>query len=119
MREENAIQAAIVRYCDVVLDEGWRCIAVPNASIRTAGGRAGNFCPGLAKGFPDLLLLGPNGSYCAMEVKTAKGRLSEPQKEWAVWFTNVKTRRAVVRSVDDVKTALTVWNIPTRQHRIM
>jgi hypothetical protein len=84
---EAQIQRAIVQLCDIILDDGWRCIAVPNASIRTAGGRAGNFCFGLARGFPDLLIVG-QGRVCAMEVKTDKGRLSEFQKDWQCWFTN-------------------------------
>lgn len=116
---ESQIQRAIVQLCDLILEDGYRCIAVPNASIRTAGGKAGNYCPGLARGFPDLLVIG-QGRVCAMEVKTDKGRLSDFQKDWASWFTNAgATPWAVVRSVDDVMTCLTVWNIPTRQHRIM
>lgn len=115
---EDQIQRSIVAYCAAVLDDGWRCVAVPNAAIRTKGGKAGNFCPGLARGFPDLLLIG-QGRVCAMEVKTSKGTLSDFQKQWATWFTNAgATPWALVRSVDDVRACLTVWNIPTRNHRI-
>lgn len=116
---EAQLQRAIVDLCRIILPEGYRCVAVPNASIRTAGGKAGNAVAGLARGFPDLLVIG-QGRVCAIEVKTDKGRLSEFQKDWESWFTNAgATPWAVVRSVDDVRTCLTFWNIPTRQHRIM
>lgn len=116
---EDCIQRAIVGYLNTVLTDAHRIFAVPNAARRTVGGRAANAVAGLRSGVPDLILVG-QGRCCFLEVKAAKGRLSESQNEWAMWCSNAgATPWALVRSVDDVRTCLTVWNIPTRQHRIM
>jgi hypothetical protein len=116
---EAQLQRSIVDFLKVVLPPEYRAVAVPNASIRTAGGRAGNAVAGLSRGFADVIVVGQGRLY-AMEIKTEKGRLSEFQKEWQFWATNTgATPWVVVRSVDDVRTCLTVWNIPTRNHRIM
>lgn len=116
---EDCIQRAIVGYLNAVLTDEHRVFAVPNAARRTVGGRAANAVSGLRSGVPDLIITG-QGKAFFMEVKAEKGRLSDSQQEWAAWATNAgATPWALVRSVDDVKTCLTVWNIPTRQHRIM
>lgn len=56
-------------------------------------------------GVPDIL-----GVYCgvaiAFEVKTAKGRVAEHQKKWAVEFTSCGGAHAVVRNVSDALAAL-------------
>lgn len=116
---EDCIQRAIVGYLNCVLPDGYRVAAIPNAARRTANGWASNGVPGLRKGVPDLFVVG-QGQIYFIEVKAPKGRLSPEQDEWRMWCSNTgATPWALVRSVDDVRTALTVWNIPTRKHRIM
>ena len=115
---ENQLQRQIVNYLESVLPKTHRAFAVPNASRRTAGGRASNAVPGLRPGVPDLMIVGQGRAFM-MEVKAPKGKLSDAQNEWAMWATNAgMVPWALVRSVDDVRTCLTVWGIPTREHRI-
>jgi hypothetical protein len=116
---EDCIQRAIVGLLNIVLLDEFRVFACPNAARRTVGGRAANAVAGLRAGVPDLILVGQGRCYF-IEVKAEKGRLSPAQDEWRMWCSSAGAMPwALVRSVDDVKTALTVWNIPTRQHRIM
>ena len=51
---------------------------------------------GYKKGFPDLFIYEPRGSYhgLAIELKTQKGRLSESQ---AIWITRLATRGYMAR----------------------
>lgn len=114
-RPEEAIQRSIVSYLRAVLRKDHRVIAVPNAARRRAGGRAGNGVPGLAKGFPDLLIVGPLGRSYMIECKAEKGRMSVEQNEWKAWFASGGVPYVVARSTDDVKLALAQWRVETRE----
>lgn len=70
---------------------------------------------GVIPGFPDLLVLpfstlGP----LFFEVKAEGGYASKPQKDMHDRLRRLGYRVAVVRSIDDVREALTEWSIPTR-----
>jgi hypothetical protein len=112
--KESAIQGAIVDYLDAVLTTSHRVFAIPNASRRTKSGRASNGVPGLRKGVPDLEIVGGRFAYF-IEVKTARGTLSDEQEEWLAWCTVNGTPWCIARSVDDVRIALGHWGIPTRE----
>ncbi|RJP45468.1 VRR-NUC domain-containing protein [Candidatus Parcubacteria bacterium] len=113
--KEADIQRAIVNYLRSVLLPTHRVVAFPNASRRTATGRAANAVPGLTPGVFDLIIFG--GSRCWwMEVKTQKGRLSHAQEEWRDWLLTMGLIPfAVVRSIDDARTAINAWGIPNRE----
>lgn len=116
---ENQIQGQIIAYLKAVLTDQHDVTAIPNGCIRTEGGRAGNAVPGLLKGVPDLLIFGQGCGYF-MEVKSATGKLSPHQREFSMWCSaGGNMPWALVRSVEDVRTCLSVWGIPTRQHRII
>lgn len=58
---------------------------------------------GMRAGFPDLIFMQPNRHfpYLALELKTAKGRLSESQKEYQKAVENAGGCYAVIRSLDE------------------
>jgi hypothetical protein len=109
---EAAIQRAIVSYMAAVAPHVV-CYAVPNASRRTKGGRAGNAVPGLTKGVPDLALV-VSGRALFLEVKAPKGRTSTEQDATIARLKRAGASVEVVRSIDDVERALTAWGISTR-----
>ena len=114
---EAMIQKSVVDYLNAVLLPGYKCIAIPNASRRTASGRASNAVAGLTPGAPDLVILG-NSKAFLIEVKSSSGKLSEAQElfgDWAV--TKGLLAWAVCRSVDEVRIALESWGIPTRESK--
>jgi hypothetical protein len=110
---EHAIQAAIIEYLRAVLPRTYRAVAVAN-SPRSAIAGAKEKARGMAKGFPDMILIGPDGVCAFMEVKRPGGRLSPEQAEWGEWIVNGGGEYAVVRSVDDVAACLKAWNVPVR-----
>ena len=71
---------------------------------------------GQVAGFPDIIVLhwskvGP----LFFEVKAKKGRVTTAQKEMHERLTALGYKVAVVRSIDDVKAALTEWGVgPSR-----
>lgn len=115
--KEAAIQAQIVKFLRAVLPKNYRVVAIPNASLRTRSGRAGNAVAGLTPGVPDLVIFG-DGSAFFIEVKNARGKLSDAQSEWANWCV-VEGCMAwcCARSISDVRTALDQWKLPTREVR--
>lgn len=62
---------------------------------------------GLAPGSADLVgLLAPEGRWFALELKTAKGRVTPEQVQWLSLVRRMGGFGAVVRSVDEAKAAV-------------
>lgn len=112
---ERAIQRAIVDYIAAVAPE-ILCFAIPNSSVRTAGGRAGNAVSGLTAGIPDLALVLPGGRVAFIEVKTADGQLSVAQRGIMKRLIWLEAHFVVARDVEDVREALRAWKVHMREH---
>lgn len=120
---EGSIQKSI---CDYIAAVAPAVIlyAVPNASRRTAGGRAANAVPGLRKGVFDLALVLPPGAGLAgrlggraafIEVKTRNGALTEDQREFRSLLTANCVPHCVARSIEDVRAFFAEHGVPTRE----
>ena len=117
---ENEAQFAVVQYCHAVLPWPWTLFAVPNASRRTKGGKAGNGVPGLRPGASDLILIGPD-FFMAIEmkrpasIKSKEGRLSEAQ---IVFQDDVRAcgfKACVWHGIDDARNTFKALGIITRE----
>lgn len=110
---EQDVQRSIVDYLRVVVP-GAITFAIPNSSRRAVGGRAGNAVPGLLPGIPDLCMVkGPRCYF--IEVKAEKGKLSDAQSAMLQRMTMLGVSWVVVRSVEDMRAALSMWEISTRE----
>lgn len=101
---EDQLQKAIVNYWDLKYPKMKRMLAcVPNGGKRNAAEAAKLKQMGVRAGFPDLILLVPNRFYpfCGIELKAAKGRQSEHQKEYQKEFESIGAKYVVVRSLDE------------------
>lgn len=81
--------------------EGW-----VGKSIRQSDGtvviqHARHFQTGLPVGFPDLLVILPNGRVVFMEVKTATGKVRPEQKRMHEFLDSMHQHHCIVRSVED------------------
>jgi VRR-NUC domain len=119
MRPEDRLQKQIVDYLNAVLVAPAFVAAIPNASRRTAAGRAGNAVPGLKKGMPDLVVAAPLKRTLWLEVKTPTGRMSAEQKEVQAVLRDMSHAHEVVRSIEDVKRALIAWGVPFRGNTVL
>lgn len=82
--------------------------SVPNGGYRTRRTAAIMKAEGTVAGAPDLILLVPRGSYCALciEMKTSKGRQSPQQKAWQKDAERVGALYIVCRKADDFRSII-------------
>jgi hypothetical protein len=73
-------------------------VAVPNGAQRTAWAAIKAKQEGLQTGFPDGMVIWPNG-IAFVEIKTRSGSLSEQQHIWLNFLTKAGHRCGVFRSV--------------------
>lgn len=100
---ERAIQIAIR---DRLRLRGVTAIAVPNAGKRTVVAGMLLKAEGMFPGFPDLIVLGNEGRVAFLEVKAAKGRLSDAQEDCHDMLKRRGHLVAVVRSQDEAEDVL-------------
>lgn len=111
MVEEDRIQAAIVlhfrrTYAGLIA-------SVPNGGLRHKREAVKLKATGILAGHPDLIIYSPKGMFL-MEVKTAKGPLSDAQKVVIPELRDLGFEVAVVRSLDDALGAFKAWGLPRR-----
>jgi hypothetical protein len=114
VQHEAILQKQVVDYLRAVLPHSI-VAAIPNASRRTTGGRAGNAVYGLTIGIPDLMVILPKGRIVFFELKSEKGRVSDAQLNIHLKLQALNHECAVCRNLDDIKLALAAWNIETRE----
>lgn len=118
-RDEDLLQGTICSYIAWTVP-GATAFAIPNKSIRTTSGRAGNFVPGLRKGAFDLAIILPpregelNGRVAFVELKIAGNDLDPDQEEFQDVLIKARIPHRVCWSVDDLREALAIWGVKTR-----
>lgn len=100
---ERAVQIAIVSR---LIFHGIVAIHIPNEGRRSAIAGRRLKQEGMLKGAPDLCCVGDGGLTAWLEVKTAKGRLSEAQADCHALLRRKGHFVAVVRSQDQAVAAL-------------
>ena len=110
---EDHIQAAIVAYIRAVAPE---CIvfSVPNGGLRSKSEAARMKWTGTLAGVSDLILLAPPSRVHCIEVKAPGGSLSPEQRAFRDYCIAAAIPWMTARSIDDIRLALTLWQIPTR-----
>lgn len=99
MASEIAIQT-LFRSRMRILAPAVSIVAVPNAGKRTRWAAQQVRREGLAKGFVDLIALAPEGKIAFLEMKAAKGRLTESQSEWQERLARMGFPVGVFRDAD-------------------
>lgn len=84
---EEEEQILVIRYCDL---KKIPIAHIPNEGKRSIVNGARLKRSGLRKGFPDLTIPVPKGTYHGLyiEMKSAKGRATPEQKEWITLLRN-------------------------------
>jgi hypothetical protein len=112
---EHQIQCAVARYLDLALEGVPNCIwwAVPNGGYRDVRTASKLKAEGVKPGVSDIMVLW-GGRLICIELKTAKGRQSPEQKQWADDATLSGAAYYVARSVEQVEEFLDAAGLPLR-----
>ena len=87
----------------------WRWTHIPAGEYRDAREGAKLKAMGLAKGWPDLILVSPAGVIHFLEFKRIGGVLSEDQRAFLKWAEDCGIAHAVVKTFDDAAAMLKRW----------
>jgi hypothetical protein len=116
-RDRNAearIQAAIVEWIRLVAPS-LIAFHVPNGGYRTKAEAARMKWIGVLAGIPDIVVLGLDGRCWLIEVKAPGGSLSPDQCVIRDRCVAMRVPFVVAKSIDDVRQAFRLWEIPTRE----
>ena len=100
---EKQIQAHVIDRWRKTGKPGTLVAAIPNAR---AFGQ-----PGLTKGLPDLICIGPEIGVAFLELKTPKGRISKHQAAFIDLCHSTNIHATVARGIDEAVTTLERWGI--------
>ena len=110
--DEHEVQKAICQYLDI---RKIFYFAIPNGGKRSKSEAEKFRAEGVKSGIPDLCVIMPGGFAYFLEVKrpkngkTAKGRLTDNQKQMIEMLNDIGCPTAVVYSVADVIGQLIDW----------
>lgn len=119
MRPEDALQHQVCSYLETALPLASYWCAIPNGSVLAGDpiqrARQMNRLKktGLKVGAPDLIVL-HDGRLLAIELKAAKGKLSDAQADTCDAITLAGGAYRVCRSIDDVEAYLLAFEVPLR-----
>jgi len=111
--EEDDLQASVCEYLKWALPDDGTFYAVPNGGKRHAREAARMVRLGVRAGVPDLAIVF-RGRPIFIELKTARGVVSEHQKQMARRLTYCGADVLYCRSVDGVENALRELGVPLR-----
>lgn len=103
---EASIQRAII---GALRWHGIMAVHVPNGGKRTTAAGRRLKSEGMRAGFPDLACYSRDGQHGLMEVKAARGVLSDDQHDCIEELVLRGVKVAVVRSIDDALAAVRAW----------
>jgi hypothetical protein len=114
MGPEARLQKSIVDFVRYVAPDVL-IFAVPNGGYRRPAEAGILNATGVVAGIPDLCVILPCGLVRFLEVKADGGSLSRNQRAILDRLMSMQVPYAVVRSIEDVRTAFQHWRIPTRE----
>jgi hypothetical protein len=97
----------VAQFLDASLPADWRWFHTPNESGTRARWENQRLSAlGVKPGVADVILLKPDGRDVWIELKSARGVLSEAQKGWRDWRRSIGAAWFLCRSLEDVVAAL-------------
>jgi hypothetical protein len=109
--EEHKIQVALMDYLVIALKPDAYVFAIPNQANRHISNAVKMKAEGVRAGVPDLCFIMPEGRAAWVEMKTPKGSLSQPQREFRDRCMRLGHPWAMCRSVDEALKVLTEWDL--------
>lgn len=115
--KEADLQRATSQYFAAVLRSDTFAFHVPNEGKRGWRAQRAFKQGGGVAGVPDWCIVFCGRTYF-IELKAARGRLSDAQKTCHPRIWEAGAPVGIAKSVDDVRSLLAGWNIPTREAQV-
>lgn len=109
---EHALQKAIAEYLGWVLHPPVWWTGIDHAAKLSPRYGADRKARGVKKGIGDFLIIAPGPNVLFIEVKTATGRMTPEQREFAEAMHAVQAWCVLCRSVEEVGRALDFIRVP-------
>jgi hypothetical protein len=109
---ELSLHMAVAGFLRRAMPAGIPCSHFPAGEVRDIRTAAKLKAMGTAAGWPDLIFLLPTGKFGAIELKAAKGTLSEPQRAFRQAAQDHGAYYAECRSVEEVEETVGRWLLP-------
>jgi hypothetical protein len=87
----------------------WRWSHFPSGEARDARAGAKLKAMGLQRGWPDFILVSPEGIFHGLELKAPKGVLSESQEGFQTWANRWNVVYVVAWSIEECLAAFQEW----------
>ena len=87
----------------------WRWSHFPSGELRDIKTASKLRAMGLARGWPDFVLIDPSGRLHALELKRQGETLADDQEAFQEWCIAHGVPHSVTRSVDEALTVLNAW----------
>lgn len=111
---EHKIQASLIQYLTINARPEIFYFAVPNGGLRNIRVAQMMKAEGLRAGVADLCFMLPQGRCAWLELKTAKGSLSDQQHGFKNRCRELGHFWAMARSIDEALPHLAAWNVLRR-----
>jgi len=108
---EHKIQTALFDYLALAAKPELEIRAIPNGEKRHISVASRLKAEGVRRGTPDIFVCLPGGKIAWLEMKAAKGRLSEDQIAFRDRVLSLGHLWAMARSVDEAIEHLTDWGV--------
>ena len=109
-RPEDRLQAQVIEFLRLSLPRHV-VFAVPNGGTRNVREAVNLKRCGVLAGMPDVGILGDEGRSWWIELKSATGRLSKPQRAMLDTLRVMGVPVGLARSLEDVQALLTTWGL--------
>lgn len=106
---ETALHMQVARYLRLALPSELVFFHVPNGELRDARTAGKLKAMGVLAGVPDFTILLPQGRAGFIELKTARGALSDAQIDLRAKLVALNCGYQTCRSVDEVAETITRW----------
>lgn len=106
---EESIQRAVIQHLKLMAAPGVVYFHCPNGEARSKATGAKLQAMGVRRGVADLCIVLPSGRSAFLELKSAKGRQSDHQKQFAADVSRTEALYAVASSIDQALAILTEW----------
>ena len=107
--KESALHCAVAKVLHEHALPTWRWSHFPSGEKRDiiAGARLKRM--GLQRGWPDMILVGPDGRFYALELKRQGETLTDEQEAFQLWCIGHGVPHVVAFTIDEVLTTFDQW----------